>query len=62
MSNFMKIRSVGARGRAGGWTEEETDGRTDRHDKRIIALHNFANAPKSLKLPVEDRHKSRRAK
>jgi len=36
----MKIRPVGAE-------LCHVDGRTDRHDKLIIALRNFANAPKN---------------
>jgi hypothetical protein len=36
ISNFMKIRPVGA---------EQTDGRTDM-TKRIVALHNVTYAPK----------------
>jgi len=36
-NDFMKIRSVGACGRDGG--------RADRYENRIVAIHNFANAP-----------------
>jgi hypothetical protein len=39
MSNFMKIRPVGAE-------LFHADGRTDRHDEANSRFHNFANAPK----------------
>ena len=40
ISNFMKIRPVGAE-------LFDADEQTDRHDKLIVAFRNFANAPKN---------------
>jgi hypothetical protein len=51
MSNFLKIRPVGAElfhadGRIDGQTDRGTDRQTD-ITKLIVAFRNFANAPKT---------------
>jgi len=46
MPNFIKIRRVGAElFHADGWTDGQMDRQTDM-TKLIVALRNFANAPK----------------
>jgi len=45
LSNFMKIRTVGARLlHEDRWTDRQTEGRTDM-TKLIVAFNKFANAP-----------------
>jgi len=43
----LKIHPVGAKLlHADGWTE----GQIDRHDKALVALHNFVNMPKNARV------------
>jgi hypothetical protein len=44
ISNFTKIRRVGAEL---FHADKRTDGQADKHEEPIVALRNFANAPKN---------------
>jgi hypothetical protein len=49
ISDFLIIHPVGAKlFHADGWTE----GQIDRHDKALVAFHNFVNMPKNASFLI----------
>ena len=55
ISSLIKIRPVGAdlshaNGETGGQIDRQICRHTDRHDKLMVAIRNFAEGPKNIKF------------